>query len=153
MAFCQVCAEQDWHWKYRKLAQKSCAGCGRPVWSEVRLIWVDRLDGYEAAPVTCCEQCAHKVRLAAAHTKRRDTRGTHECQGCGETFEPTRMDAKFCSGACKQKAYRDRVTDEGTVSRRNRKSRNGAPSTLPHDGGSEVAMNDPAQLGAGAAIP
>src|SRR6476619_2974905 len=33
-------------------------GLRTPRLSEVRLIWVDRLDGYEAAPVTCCEQCA-----------------------------------------------------------------------------------------------
>src|SRR5262249_7721198 len=50
----------------------------------------------------------NKVRLAHDRARRRDRRGTHDCQMCGETFEPTRTDAKFCSAACKQKAYRKR---------------------------------------------
>jgi hypothetical protein len=28
------------------------------------------------------------------------------CLTCGEMFEPTRTDAKFCCAACKQKAHR-----------------------------------------------
>ena len=28
------------------------------------------------------------------------------CQACGEPFKPRRADAKFCSNACRQKAYR-----------------------------------------------
>lgn len=31
------------------------------------------------------------------------------CKCCDREFIPTRMDAKFCSGACKQKAYNRRV--------------------------------------------
>lgn len=30
------------------------------------------------------------------------------CLGCGFSFEPTRADARYCSGACRQKSYRQR---------------------------------------------
>jgi hypothetical protein len=35
------------------------------------------------------------------------------CESCGQTFEPARTDALFCSAACRQRAYRRRggVTD------------------------------------------
>jgi hypothetical protein len=36
------------------------------------------------------------------------------CQTCGEGFRPTRRDALYCSGACKQWAYRRRRA-AGTV--------------------------------------
>jgi hypothetical protein len=32
------------------------------------------------------------------------------CQVCGRIFQPPRSDAKYCSSACRQKAYRTRVT-------------------------------------------
>jgi hypothetical protein len=99
-ALCQGCGQNSWQWKYHKMRPKPCAGCGREVWSELR--W------YLTAPVTCCEQCAHKVRLAAARNRRTEARGTRKCQQCGETFEPTRTDAKFCKNACRQNAYRRR---------------------------------------------
>ena len=40
----------------------------------------------------------------------------HICAGCGRPFE-ARADAKFCSSACRQKAYRQRAVtvDGGTV--------------------------------------
>src|SRR5262249_26940300 len=34
-----------------------------------------------------------------------------DCAVCGKTFAPTRADAQYCSGACRQTAYRKRVTD------------------------------------------
>ena len=40
-------------------------------------------------------------------------RETRSCESCGQTFEPARTDALFCSAACRQRAYRRRggVTD------------------------------------------
>jgi hypothetical protein len=34
--------------------------------------------------------------------------GTRECAACGRTFKPYRKEAAFCSGRCRQKAYRER---------------------------------------------
>jgi hypothetical protein len=130
VALCQECAEQDWHWEYRKLALKPCAGCGRGVWSEVQLRWSSEADTYIAAPVTCCEQCTHKARLTAARRRRTEARGTRECPVCHETFEPTRSDAKTCSVACRMKAYRRRVTGSEVALRHHRSSRNATGAVL-----------------------
>ena len=34
------------------------------------------------------------------------------CEVCGTIFTSTRRDAAYCSGACRQKAYRDRQKEE-----------------------------------------
>ena len=83
-----------------------CEGCGRPVHERYR-------DGlfHRNHHVICCEDCYKAAELKYARETRTLARGTHECQICGKSFEPTRNDAKFCSSACKQKAYRKRVTD------------------------------------------
>lgn len=46
------------------------------------------------------------------------------CTQCRSKFEPKRSDWKFCSVACKQKAYRQRVTDKTQ-----RTTRHDAPAT------------------------
>jgi len=38
--------------------------------------------------------------------------GFRDCEDCGKSFEPTRADAQYCSDACRQTAYRRRVTDK-----------------------------------------
>jgi hypothetical protein len=60
--------------------------------------------------IYCSGVCREQARYAAARAKRADLRGTRICDNCDETFEPRRSDAKFCSDACKQRAYRKRVT-------------------------------------------
>jgi hypothetical protein len=87
---------------------KPCEGCGRPVHNPYDL--VGRLHSF------CSEICQRKVLAAkaeaAAREKRAEVRGpSRSCKGCGNTFTPTRNDAQFCSGSCRQRAYRRRVTD------------------------------------------
>lgn len=41
------------------------------------------------------------------------------CDGCREAFTPTRADARYCSPACRQRAYRDR-REAGRPKRRRR---------------------------------
>lgn len=36
--------------------------------------------------------------------------GKTECEQCGEPFQPTRSDARFCSNACRKRAWRGRVS-------------------------------------------
>jgi hypothetical protein len=38
------------------------------------------------------------------------TRVTRSCAGCGTPYRPLRADAKFCSGGCRQRAYRERLS-------------------------------------------
>ena len=45
---------------------------------------------------------------SAEGKKRLEKRKNTECQQCGDTFTPDRSDAKYCSAACKQRAYRQR---------------------------------------------
>lgn len=52
--------------------------------------------------VTCSNSCRQKMYK----TKRVPPSVT--CDGCGSTYEPARSDSRFCSAACRQKAYRDR---------------------------------------------
>jgi phage N-6-adenine-methyltransferase len=37
------------------------------------------------------------------------------CQRCEREFKPRRVDARFCSAACKQAAYRERLVTHGAV--------------------------------------
>jgi len=47
------------------------------------------------------------------------------CEMCEHYFRPTRRDARFCSQACKQKAYRRRADPEmGTVHREKQRQTN-----------------------------
>ena len=97
---CSDCrSEQDNYWD-----PVPCEGCGRPVHDRMTF-QPRRLSCF------CCERCTPAARAARARERRRLARSDRSCEWCGETFEPKRADAKFCSGACRQAAYRHRVTD------------------------------------------
>jgi hypothetical protein len=51
--------------------------------------------------------------------KRRSVTAIATCHFCGEAFIPTRSDARYCSNAHRQAAYRQRatVTDTNTLTR------------------------------------
>jgi hypothetical protein len=76
--------------------------------------------------VSCCERCERQVRVVKARERRHAARPARACENedCGKVFEPTRTDARFCSVACKQRAYRRRVTDVDLHTRAQTKSRN-----------------------------
>jgi hypothetical protein len=38
-----------------------------------------------------------------------------ECLGCGEKFTPQRIDARYCSAACRKRAHRDRREGIGRI--------------------------------------
>lgn len=104
---------------YEDRNPRPCEGCGRPVHQK----WT--LRSFSKRTV-CCSNCARRAQAAAAKSRRAKARGTRQCQDCGKIFKPTRTDARFCSVACKQRAYRKRVTNNRCRPRRGRKSRNGA---------------------------
>ena len=92
-------------WRALLLRAKPCEGCGRPVHNEFDGVSNWRLHTYRS------EDCQRTARAANARQRRLQERGMRPCDECREIFEPARKDAKFCSVACKQKAYRHRVTD------------------------------------------
>ena len=80
-----------------------CKGCGRDVHNEYNFRGHSR--------TFCCAQCERRARAAEARRQRAEVRGSARgCAECGEMFQPTRSDSKFCRAACRQKAYRHRVT-------------------------------------------
>jgi hypothetical protein len=52
----------------------------------------------------CSTECEHEAWKA----RRRVEHQPRQCDRCGETFTPTRADARYCTGACRQAAYRER---------------------------------------------
>jgi hypothetical protein len=93
--------ETDWIQDLYRLGQVSdgdlhsaCQGCGRTLGRV-------NFDPAKACS-TECARVAHNVR------RRVDTQPA-ECETCGGTFTPPRADARYCSPACRQKAYRQRL--------------------------------------------
>lgn len=72
-----------------------CATCGLPI-----LVAPDK----RRQVVTCSDLCRARHYSTRA---RRVTPTAHVCSGCGETMTG-RADRRFCSSACRQRAYRRR---------------------------------------------
>jgi hypothetical protein len=124
-----------WHWTVAPFCEQHsgprhevhssgpCENCGRLVHNTEG--WKPRRRVY------CCERCKLAQQATMARGRRTQARGaTRVCAECGETFEPPRADAKFCSVRCKQKAYRKRVTLDECLSGSTLESRNGEGVTL-----------------------
>jgi hypothetical protein len=79
--------------------ETACEVCGRRV-KPPR--WVKRRDGGKV--FFCSEGCAGGADAIA----RRVEPTERECVVCSERFTPARSDARYCSAACRQDAYRKR---------------------------------------------
>jgi hypothetical protein len=101
---CEQCAGP----RARSRPARPCEHCQRLVHHQ------NRFRGWRTF---CCETCESAVHVREARARRAKARGTRQCETCGETFEPTRTDARFCSSPCRQRAYRRRkaVTDDETT--------------------------------------
>jgi len=61
---------------------------------------------------TCTDRCAKEQRKKTHRHSKQPRKVEHQpqaCQECGEQFTPKRSAAKFCSPACRQSAYRERL--------------------------------------------
>jgi len=81
-----------------------CKGCGRPVYDEINRSFTQKQH------LSCSQACKHKSYAAAVRERRRRRRGTLACEICGKAYQPSRSDSRFCSVACKQRAYRKRIS-------------------------------------------
>ena len=54
-----------------------------------------------------CPHCIRERNAAQRRIKRQRV-ASLACQRCGATFTPPRSDARYCSSACRQAAYRER---------------------------------------------
>lgn len=86
--------------EYATVRRITCKGCERVYFTQVH----------------CVKFCYHwqQGNVGAMYVKRRKSLKKREntvCKNCGNTFTPKRAGAVYCSSACRQKAYRERVTD------------------------------------------
>jgi hypothetical protein len=86
----------------------ACVSCGRPVRYH---FWVRR-PAYRK-PTICSRRCSLNRATARAKQVRKDRREetTGWCRECCEEFTPTRSDARYCSTACRMRAYRQRAAN------------------------------------------
>ncbi len=78
-----------------------CDTCERPV------VWRPTRRDYYRRHVFCCERCQWTYHNGARNARNARAR-EKVCEVCEEPFTAARRDAKTCSPACKQKAYRRR---------------------------------------------
>lgn len=82
-----------------------CAACGLPVILE---------PDPRRKVATCSDLCRSRVYSAAATQRRVAESVTRSCEGCGRGMEG-RSDRRYCTPACRQRAYRARVGAHGTA--------------------------------------
>lgn len=86
--------------EYAAVRRIKCKGCERVYFTQVH----------------CVKFCYHcqQGNVGAMYVKRRKSLERREntvCKNCGNTFTPKRLGGLYCSNACRQKSYRERVTD------------------------------------------
>lgn len=94
--FCRDCAPQGEFTEYK---QHHCIVCRRIFYSQ------GQIKGYR---LYCSDKCSNIRRAKREFEKRHSKMVSKTCLICGISFEPIRNDQDYCSGACKQKAYRSR---------------------------------------------
>lgn len=85
-----------------------CFGCGREFYTTIK---TKKYCDYH----TCGNIGNNKLQKYKRYFNRKDM----VCPVCEKTFTPKRSDAKYCSNACRQKAYRDSVTDNASTQNEN----------------------------------
>ena len=107
-----TCYCDDRHWD----EPQPCPGCARLVsnpknapWRRVRQ-WLYSGEKEKAKPRPfCSDHCRRLVFRAARKAARQaESAGESRCVGCSNDFKGRRCDAKYCSVACRQRAYRQR---------------------------------------------
>jgi len=98
---CTGCATSETMRHYKLHPPTPCHHCGRPVHHGARRKVPEH--------VACSPECRLALNATLARARRQlRTRASLTCETCGKLFPPKRADARFCSFACKQRAYRQR---------------------------------------------
>lgn len=85
--------------EFREPLKRICRHCGR-------IYYVGRTIGGHR--FYCSVRCAKDVQIAITRNKRAEMRTEIVCLHCNKRFFGSRNDQRYCSAACKQKAYRQR---------------------------------------------
>jgi len=80
-----------------------CKGCGRDFYTQI-----------ETKKYCLYSLCGNRGYQNELKQRRQEARKDMVCPVCEKTFTPKRSDAKYCSNACRQKAYRNSVTDNAS---------------------------------------
>ncbi len=96
-SYCESCKPSLWNTEYA-----NCDTCNRTVYYPYRNI--------DRRHLFCSEKCGRDHYNNVQREKRLRNR-QKECDGCSKAFTAPRSDTKFCSTACKQKAYRQRQAE------------------------------------------
>ena len=80
-----------------------CKGCGREFYTQI-----------ETKKYCLYSLCGNHGYQKELKQRQQESRKNMVCPVCAKTFTPKRSDAKYCSNACRQKAYRDSVTDNAS---------------------------------------
>jgi hypothetical protein len=86
----------------KEIAFRLCVRCERPFTQRLRWRWGR---GRAHFCSTACATSYHAQRRKAARARAREGCWCAECQA---SFEPSRSDGRYCSPACRQRAYRRR---------------------------------------------
>ena len=78
-----------------------CKGCGRDFYTLI-----------ETKKYCYYHLCGNRGYQKDLKQRRLEKRQNRVCKGCGKTFTPKRSDAVYCCNACRQRAYRQSVTDK-----------------------------------------
>ncbi len=86
----------------RNAGPSRCKRCDQPwIGSDNHQVRYGRWAGY-------CWRCVPRMESERQRDLRRQARADRECETCSATFTPERADGRYCSAACRQKAYRRR---------------------------------------------
>jgi hypothetical protein len=94
---CEPCAERALYSSHRYRLSAPCRGCGRPL--------------YQLQGSFRRLECSHRCRTVAYNRRRRAAAAAKRevlCVTCGQPFTPPRASSRYCSNACRQRAYRQR---------------------------------------------
>jgi hypothetical protein len=101
--FCRECHPVNWQ-------EERCRGCERVIM--FRPHGNRRLDENGTSIVFCSVRCRTLVNRTEAATRRTERRleeyGTPRCEVCEEVIDGRRWGTRYCSSACRQRAYRER---------------------------------------------
>jgi hypothetical protein len=103
--YCEACAtaaHPEWARYGMRVKSTVCRRCGRKRYYQGSELW----------PRTYCTEAC---RLQARRERYRHSRTRLEatCLRCGREFSTTRAAGRYCSPACRQRAYRQRATTAG----------------------------------------
>jgi len=99
LSYCDSCAPKICDTQYQT---GKCDVCARTV----HYPW----DFVSRWHLFCSVRCS-KAHYARVQREKRLAKRRKTCNECGRDFLAPRSDSKFCSSACKQRAYRDRKSD------------------------------------------